>query len=395
MDIDDDERRVRLAQRHLLVSPTDDVEAITDALVAVHSSDPATVFLTYWARMRHPSVAAVAAALYESGRLVRHHGMRRTLWVTSVPMARAMHASTTRDLVAVERRRQIKDLTATGVADPEAWLENGSAAVVAALAEKGPLSARELGKVLPEVAQQVELSAGTTYAVVASAHTRLLTLLGFEGRLVRERASGSWVGSEYRWQVTPDDLELDSLEVRPAAAALAAAYVAQFGPVTTADVAWWAGWTKARTKQALADADVRGVTVSTGQAWVSAADVAPKDPGPWVAVLPSLDASAMGWKDRAWYLPSSAWDAFDMGEGVGNAGPTIWVDGRIVGAWAQKPDGELVTHWFEKVAPARRSEVADRLETVRSWLGGRVVKPRFPGRIQASLLSDPSAAAGE
>ena len=45
----------------------------------------------------------------------------------------------------------------------------------------------------------------------------------------------------------------------------------------------------------------------------------------------------MGWKLRDWYLPAAAADAFDRN---GNAGPTLWVDGRVVGAWAQAPDGE-------------------------------------------------------
>ncbi len=385
--ITEDERRARVAWRHLLVAPSDDVSAVTRALVAVHSSDPATVFLTYWARMKEPSVTAVVEELYGSGRLLRHHAMRRTLWVMDLPTARAAHASTTVDLIAAEQRRQLKDLTAAGVPEPDQWLARASAAIIDTLTEQGPLSARELGRVLPEVVRKVELSGGTSYAVIASAHTRLLTLLGFQGQIVRERATGSWVASEYRWQVTPEGLNLDALEPRVGAARLAASYVARFGPVTTADVAWWTGWTKARTKQALADAGVREVAVSTGPAWVAADDEPPRDPGPWVAVLPSLDASAMGWWDRSWYLPSSAWDAFDMGEGVGNAGPTIWVDGRIVGAWVQRPDGEIVTHYFGAVAASRRREVDGRISQVRGWLGDRVVRARFPGRIQSSLLA--------
>ena len=58
------ERRARLARRHRLVPPTrtDDVAAIADAVVALHSSDPASVFLSALARMRHPSISAVEAA---------------------------------------------------------------------------------------------------------------------------------------------------------------------------------------------------------------------------------------------------------------------------------------------------------------------------------------------
>ena len=76
---------------------------------------------------------------------------------------------------------------------------------------------------------------------------------------------------------------------------------------------------------------------------------------PWVALLPGLDPTTMGWKQRAWYLPESAAEAFDSS---GNAGPTIWLDGRVVGAWAQSPDGRVHLHYFEKVA--REAAPGDR-----------------------------------
>ncbi len=48
-----DERRARLARRHLLLPSlrTDDVAAIADAVVALHSTDPVTVHLSAMQRM--------------------------------------------------------------------------------------------------------------------------------------------------------------------------------------------------------------------------------------------------------------------------------------------------------------------------------------------------------
>ncbi|MEI2697757.1 MAG: hypothetical protein V9E94_05230 [Microthrixaceae bacterium] len=79
------ERRARLAGRHRLdpSARTDDVAAIADSVVALHSSDPVSVFLSALARMRHPSIAAVEAALYEARSVIRFHAMRRTLWVAT------------------------------------------------------------------------------------------------------------------------------------------------------------------------------------------------------------------------------------------------------------------------------------------------------------------------
>jgi len=65
MRLEDDERRARLATRHLLLSGTrtDDIPEIADALVALHSTDPPTVYLSAMVRMEHPSTAAVEQVL--------------------------------------------------------------------------------------------------------------------------------------------------------------------------------------------------------------------------------------------------------------------------------------------------------------------------------------------
>ena len=102
-----------------------------------------------------------------------------------------------------------------------------------------------------------------------------------------------------------------------------------------------------------------------------------------MAALPGLDPTTMGWKERDWYLPPAAADAFDRN---GNAGPTLWVDGRVVGAWAQQRDGRLLTHYFEPVPPARRDALAERLAVLAEVVGETRFTVRFPGRIQPRIL---------
>ena len=93
----DAQRRARLATRHRLLpaTRTDDVATIADSVVALHSTDPATVYLSAMARMKHPSIEAVSKALYDDRTVVRHHAMRRTLWVLTPQMARWAHAACT------------------------------------------------------------------------------------------------------------------------------------------------------------------------------------------------------------------------------------------------------------------------------------------------------------
>ena len=51
----------------------------------------------------------------------------------------------------------------------------------------------------------------------------------------------------------------------------------------------------------------------------------------------------MGWKNRAWYLGDLAKFGGPVFDTNGNAGPTIWVDGRVVGGTNGRSAGLLAT----------------------------------------------------
>jgi hypothetical protein len=241
---------------------------------------------------------------------------------------------------------------------------------------------------VPALRHPIEMSPGKSYGATVSAHTRVLLVLGFEGRILRTKPTGTWVNGAYTYTAVDSWLPggMGEMDEREAAASLADRWLRSFGPATATDLQWWMGWTVALTRAALFGCGAVEVRLDGGgAAWVAAQDDdEPEEPGPWVALLPSLDPTTMGWKERAWYLPDAAATAFDTN---GNAGPTVWVDGRVVGAWAQRPDGEIRVHYFEKVAAARRREVDRRVRDLAAMIGVTRFTVRFPGRIQASLLA--------
>ena len=363
---------------------TDDLPQIADDLVALHSSDPVTVFLSAMARMAHPSIAAVEQALYVDRSLIRHHGMRRTLWVATPPVVQLMHAAATRDLLTNERRRTSQLLAASGVQDPERWLADAEKQVLADLREHGPSTAREIGQRVAALRQRLQLAPGKTYAAVQSAHTRVLYILGFAGKMLRGQPS-NWINGAYRYAEANSWLPggLGDLDPRLAAAELAARWLQRFGPATTVDLQWWMGWTLKRTRQALADCGAVEVDLDDVTGWLAADDPPLAPVEPWVAVLPGLDPTIMGWKQREWYLPSTSLEVFD---GVGNGGPSLWVDGRVVGGWAQTKDGSVHVHYFERVGADRRREIDQRIDELKSWIGETRFTVRFPGDIHARLL---------
>jgi hypothetical protein len=376
------QRRARLVTRHRLAAAdrTDDVGAIVDDLVALHATDPVTVYLSAAARMRTPALAPLETALYDERTLLRHHAMRRTLWVFGHGNARLAHHGATVDVAAVQLRNLLKQLDAAGIADPAAWLAQARATIHDLLAAEGPMPARDVGRRLPDLAFPVPIGDGTV-----AAHSRVLLIMGFDGQVLRARPTGTWINGQYRWAAadmwvpgglgTPVD--------RPVAAAgLAAAYLRAFGPAERDDLRWWAGWTVARTMRGLADVGA----VETAAGYVLPDDLDPvPEPGPSVALLPGLDPTTMGWKSRDWYLdPALVPHLFDRN---GNGGPSIWVDGVIAGGWVQRKDGTIATKLLVDVGAEARDAVDQAAHVFEKLLGDVRFTVRYPAPMQAELLA--------
>jgi DNA glycosylase AlkZ-like len=381
------ERRARLAIRHRLAPDhrTDAIDDLARGVVSLHASDPASVFLACAARSPEASPDSIEAALYDERSIIRHHAMRRTLWVFPTEEVARAHSSSNRRIARAERRRLGTILEANEVTqDPDAWIDDAIARLRAALTTLGTATTRDLGEEVPDIAVPLSFRQATL-----TAHARVLLLMGFEGTIVRTRPTGSWISSQYAWSVADEwvDGAFAPLDHHAAAASLADAYLSRFGPATTEDIAWWTGWTMATVRRALDDAGAFEVDLEDGSGWVASGDETVSDPGsdpgPWVALLPGLDPTTMGWKRRDWYLdPAIASRLFDRN---GNAGPTVWMDGRIVGGWMQRPSGEIVYRLLDPAAAGRTAEIDQAVARLRAFYGDVRHRVRFPSPIQRDL----------
>lgn len=388
--VGDVERRARLARRHGLAPGHrfSDVAAAAEAIVALHATDPASVFLAARARLAGPSVAAVEEALYERRTLVRLLGMRRTMFVVPAALVAVVQASSTRALVPGERKRFVALLEESGVAqDGARWLRETEEATYAALVARGEATAAELGQDVPALRAKTPVAQGKPYAAIQGVATKVLFLLAADGRIVRARPLGSWTSSLYRWAPVTTWLSdrPGALETDAAAAGLLRRWLAAFGPATLADMKWWTGWTMGLVRRALAQLDSVDVRLSDGTAALLLADDAEAvaAPAPWVALLPALDPAPMGWQERGWYLGEHRASCFDRS---GNIGPTIWCDGRIVGGWAQRKDsGDVVVRLLEDVGAEAEQAVAEEAGRLQEWIGDVRVTPRFRTPLEREL----------
>ncbi|HEV2754580.1 MAG TPA: winged helix DNA-binding domain-containing protein [Actinomycetota bacterium] len=380
------ERRARLVRRHHLGRDGLDVVAVAGDLAGLHSSDAASVYLSARARVRGFEVADLETALYVDRTLVRVLGMRRTMFVVPVDLAPIVHGACTRALARRERARTIAFLEGGGVTtDGARWLKRVESETLALLREKGEATAVELRREIPELQRQIPVGAGTKWEGTIGASTRVLFLLANDGKIVRTRPRGSWLSTQYRWAPVETWLGrgIDTMEAGPARAELVRRWLRSFGPGTLADVKWWTGWTVAQTKAALAAAGAVEVNVDGATGYVLEDDAAPvRAPRPRAALLPALDPTVMGWAERDWYLGEHRAALFDRN---GNAGPTVWWGGKVVGGWAQRSKGAVVFRLLEDLGREGRSAVAAEAAEVERWLGDVRVIPRFRTPLEKEL----------
>ena len=369
--------------RHHLAVPASTVEDVASDLVGLHSSDPATVFLSARARLSPISPADLETALYERRSLLRTHGMRRTLFVAPLDLAAVIDAACTKALVPAQTRRLARLVEEQGIApDGEAWFDDVGRRTRNAIAHLGEATAAELRDVVPELGLKLAYGEGTV-----GMSTRIFFLLATRGEIVRARPRGSWLSSQYRWALMSAWTAggLDAREREESRVELVTRWLRSYGPGTLTDLKWWTGWGVRDTGQALEAAGAVEVDLDGGPGYALASDLEPTGPvAPWVALLPGLDSTVMGWKDRDWFLGGHARRLFDRN---GNAGPTIWCDGRIVGGWAQAKDGRVVLEFLEDPGAEAKARAHDEARGLRDWLGETRVTPRFRTPLEKELSS--------
>jgi hypothetical protein len=380
------ERRARLGVRHRLAvdARAGAAEEVAASVVAIHSTDPTSVVVGTWARLADRTAVAgeVERALYEQRTLLRLMGMRRTMFVVDREVAPLVHGACSLTVAARERAKLLKFMadSEVGGRSPERWVARAEAAALAFLDAHGEATAGEVAASDPLLGTELVFGTGK-WAAKQKAASRVLLVLAAEGRAVRGRPRGSWTSTQFRW-ASFGAWAGEPLEELPAAAAqagLARRWLWAYGPARPADLQWWAGWTAGQTKKALDAVGAVEVELEDGAAGVVLpGDVEPVDGGggePWVALLPALDSTPMGWKHRDWYLGEHAELLFDVN---GNVSPTVWVDGRIVGGWAKRPDG-VVFRLLEDVGADVVALVEAEAAALTPRLGEATLAPRARG----------------
>lgn len=380
-EIGADERRARLGVLHHLHPDhrAVDVRTATAGMVVMHATDPASVYLGLHARTVSTSTPDIDGALYDDRSIVRVTAMRRTVFAARAEDAVVPFAACSLRVAARERTRLVTQLVkASEIDDPEPWLTRTMAETAATLAEMGSATAQEISAAVPSLKARWDPAPGTKYGGDTPVASRILSQLAMEGVIERDRPTGdSFTSTRFRWRVVDEPLAARALDLGEdeGRRLLVSRWLERFGPGTEADLVWWTGLTKTHIRAALAALDLEPVDLGGKHGFALAGSPKIDDPGPWVALLPGLDPTSMGWRDRDWYLdPVMVPELFDT---AGNAGPTVWADGRVVGGWAQRDDREITFELLDDISDDHRQLLEIERARLREFLDDGQVALRF------------------
>jgi hypothetical protein len=386
------QRQQAMVRRHHLGGDAATPEAATRAVIALHATDPASVYLSVLARSTTSTLADVSAAMYGRRTLVRWMAMRRTLFLLPRADIPVVQAAISTPLATVLRRRLISQLIRNGTEPPvdgdlETWLSSLQERVERALRARGSATGAELSADVPALRTFIPPRAASDRP--QNLTSALLTMMSAQGRIVRGTPTGPWTSRHHRWepleQWWPDGLP--ELTAEDSQRELARRWLTRFGPATADDLQWWTGWNQITVRRALRELPVEEVGLHGGTGIALASD----DPGdaatapPAAALLPALDPTPMGWKRRDWFFGIPQHHVFDN---RGNIGPTLWWDGEIIGSWTVTSAGEVRTAVLADRGAAARSAVQDAAARLEARLQGTAVTPAIRTPAERQLVKE-------
>jgi hypothetical protein len=381
--VSDDHRRARIARRHGLRRECryETIEAATTAMTALHATEPSTPHLSLHARVKTLTVADVEAALYDDRLLVKAMAMRRTLWVVTRDLLPAVAGSAGRRTADVQIRKLAKEAPELEQQLGPDWIAKATADIVECL-DGRELTTKALRDELPHLGGTFMAAPGSKWSAEVAAVTRLLTILTATGAVARGRNAGHWRISRPRWTSMASWLghELIPTDVEPGYAAIVRRLLWTFGPATEADLVWWLGSTKGVVRTCLLANEALEVLLDDGSTgWVLPNDTLDLEQRPehepWVALLPTLDPTTMGWRQRDFYLEAEHTPyLFDR---AGNGGTTVWVNGRIVGCWVQDERQRVLPILLAEASRDQRRLLDIEVARLDEFVGGEHIHNVF------------------
>ena len=323
-----DLQRMRLRNQRLLTRDDTAAESLVATLGAVQAQERASALLAIRARATGMTEAALTEVLEQKRRLLRTWCLRGTLHlVASDDVHWLLPLVAPRLLKNSRRRYQQLELD-------EQTLADATELIIAALADRGPLTRTELAAFLEEHNVSAE-GQRMPHLLRRAALLRLLCL-------GPERDGEETYVLLDKWIDRPE-VQVGGWET------LADRYLTAYGPASVDDFVRWSGARKGEARKAftavqdtLVDVAFEGQTL-----WLSAAQAerlldGSARPEPPTRLLPAYDPLLLGYHSRDWLVAPEY--ARRIHPGGGFLRPTLVAGGEAAGTWKlAKRNGRLET----------------------------------------------------
>ncbi|WP_322770592.1 DNA glycosylase AlkZ-like family protein [Frankia sp. Cr1] len=358
------------------------VAEIADAGLGIHAARLPSPFATVLARAASPNIAMTLLTPLEGMTTLRC--MRKTLHLLPLDLAAIAHAATARYRLRDAARMAVN----AGVSRPA--LARATQQLTELLAE-GALPVRQIEAALTDRSTPV-----STVRVALKAAWE-------QGALTYLNQSGCWNAERRAFALTADIHPGLDVARDPGGATreLVRAYFLRYGPATLRDATWWSALSRSAVAAALGAAEVAWLEVTTpwcaAPAYMAAAqyeqflaaDAATFATG--LNLLAHEDVALKAYfETRGRYLAGLPSDrAFNQ---IGEALPTLLVDGHVQGTWRWDPAGRAVRPMLARDRASRLllrrvSSAAETLtDALRAGSRGRRPRPVFPRPDQLALI---------
>ncbi|HLA42686.1 MAG TPA: crosslink repair DNA glycosylase YcaQ family protein [Aggregatilineales bacterium] len=346
------------------------IDSIMD-FAPLHATDHTTPYLSLLARIEDFAWENLADRLYASRQFYRLRCMRGTIHL--IPAA---HKQMIRCIYDLREQDTYREFTEYGISMDEA-LELRFF-ITEVLQQYGAQSTATIKKLLdPELIFMHE----DRYGHQNSSAAPVMHWMWELGLLDSGAGISDWRKKDNHFRLS-DDLPPDCEDAKRTAAdvSLARWYFERYAPAAFEDWTWWAGFNVARSRAAFDALQDELVKVKASgifeNLWLFESNVdsltaSPDSVPEMVRLLPYEDALTKAYKDTRYRFYDSYGLAGDVAfSKMGEAYPTIWVDGRIIGTWSwkRKASEPMTVEPFEQITKATRKRLKPEVDRVSHFI---------------------------
>lgn len=374
---DDVASKYQLHKQHLLdQSKADTVLEVVEDLFGLHATSASTPYLSLFARLKQFQRSMLDQELYIKRNLIRFGFMRRTLFILTTKLAPIAFQAT-----RLSEAQTMQLLEGWNI--PHSEYQRVAESVYAALKDGAqPLSTIKQA-MTSGLVRTVERQTGKTISRMTNVNITLTVLMQL-GKVFSEKYSDPIMtrhANRYALiRTVYPNLSLEALNTEEAQIQLVKRYISAYGPVTEQDVAWWTGLgkTKIQTAMTAFESEIFPIRIKKhSEDYVmleSDYTTLKKFKAPRklpVLLLPYEDPYLKGYLLRNRFVSADHEKQVYIG---GEAQPTVFVKGKIVGTWNrvfEEPGETITVTLFQRVSRGEKNEIIAQGKAIGKLMTGK------------------------